>query len=219
MEVSVREIVESYLRHNHLKVIAGEYGAGDVLYPFLLMDLVYGIYQGEIRKVECKRELKRARGKWNEAYGLFTRSFFAAFSVEQQDEICDLMDEYEKWMGNSLMVVRVAVMDAIGDRVGVKEQRVLSACQMCNILAQCAQIVFGTIFKDEMRRARKSREIEEVRIAARQFSDEYAKECGLKDVYIDLNKDKKVNAAVDAMLKKLTAFPRLARCLQGECEK
>lgn len=215
----MERLVEAYLKWNHLKLVEGGAQSGEVLYPFLLMDLQYGLWQEEVRGVECSGKMKQVRNRWRDAYGLLNRRFFSAFDEDQRDQVVDLMDEYEKWMGNSLMVVRVAVMDAIGDMVGVKEQRVLSACQMCNILAQCAQIVFGTIFKDERRRARKSREIEEVRIAARQFSDEYAKACGLKDVYIDLNKDKKVNAAVDAMLKKLTAFPRLARCLQGECEK
>lgn len=203
----VGKLVDSYLRHNHLKVIAGEYGAGDVLYPFLLMDLVYGIYQGEIRKVECKRELKRARGKWNEAYGLFTRSFFAAFSVEQQDEICDLMDEYEKWMEGSVMCARVAVMNAIGER-DFEEQKLLSACMLCNCLSQCAQIVWGTIFKDERGRPEQNREIEEVARWSKGFGDAWMEQRGDKSV-INLNGVKEVDAAMNALTRRLAHFPPL----------
>lgn len=205
MEVSV--VVESYLRHNHLKVVAGEYGAGDVLYPFLLMDLVYGIYQREIVKVDCKRELKRVRGKWNEAYGLFTRSFFAAFSVEQQCDIVDLMDEYEKWMEGSLMVARVAVMNAVRERE-FEEQKLLSACMLCNCLSQCAQIVWGTIFKDERGRPKVNREIEEVARWSKGFADAWMEQRGDKSV-IDLNGVKEVNAAMDALVRKLSHFPPL----------
>lgn len=210
MEISMREvrgIVDSYLKHNGLKVIAGEYGAGDVLYPFLLMDLQYSIWHGEVEKVECRHELKRVKEKWRESYGLFTRSFFAAFSVEQQDEIVDLMDEYEKWMEGTLMCVRVAVMNAIRERE-FEEQKLLSACLLCNCLAQCAQIVWGTIFKDERGRPKVNREIEEVARWSKGFADAWMTQRGDRSV-INLNGQKEVDAAMNALTRRLAHFPPL----------
>lgn len=206
-ECVMRDVVEAYLKHNGLKIIAGEYGCTDVLYPFLLMDLQYGIYEKEIKGLECRHLMKRAKSKWRDAFDLFSRSFFAAFTPDQADRIGDMMDDYRKWMEGSLMVARVAVMNAIGER-DFEEQKLLSACLLCNCLAQCAQIVWGTIFKDEHRRAETNRYIEDVARASKGVADEWMNQRGDRSV-INLNGNKAVDDAMCALTRRLSHFPPL----------
>lgn len=205
--VGVKGLVDRYLKHNRLKVIAGENGSGDVFYPFLLMDLQYGIWQKEIRGMECRHKMKAAKTRWREAYGVFNRQFFSAFDQEQTDEIVDLMDGYEKYMEGSLMCARVAVMNAVGDRE-FEEQKLLSACLLCNCLAQCAQIVWGTIFRDERGRGVKNRAIEEVARSSKAFADAWMEQRGDRSV-INLNGNKAVDAAMNALCGKIAHYPAL----------
>lgn len=201
----MRDVVVAYCRYNGLRVIEGDYGCADVLYPFLLMDLVYGIWQKELAGVPAKHKMKQARNRWREAYGLFTRGFFAAFSAEERDRIVDLMDEYEKWMEGCVMVARVAVMDAIKDR-GFEDQKFLSACTLCNCLAQCAQMVWGMIFLDGRGKPTRNKYIDVIEKAALDFADGWFDERGDRSI-VDLNGNERVEDAMNGIKRRISQFP------------
>ena len=199
----LKEIVGRYLDYNKMKLVKGDSGM-DVLIPFLLMDLQYSIWQEEIKGVECRHKMKMARSRWKEAYGLFTRSFFAAFSEEQVDAIVDLMDEYEQWMESAVMNARVAVMNEIAERE-FEEQKLLSACLMCNCLSQCAQIIWRTIHLDARGRGVENPWIEKVCRESKAFADAYMEQRGDRSV-INLNGRPKVEAAMNALTRRLAQF-------------
>jgi len=201
----MREIVRAYCRHNGLRLLAGDCDGMDALYPFLLMDLAYGIWQKELACVPARHGMKRARSRWREAYGLFTRGFFAAFSGEQRDRVVDVMDEYEKWMEGSVMVARVAIMDGMKERE-FEDQKFLSACVLCNCLCQCAQMVWGKIFLDGRGRPTRNRYIDVVEKATLEFADGWFDERGDRSV-VDLNGNGRVEEALDALKRRIAQFP------------
>lgn len=206
-----------YIEANGLRVVAGDAGVGDLLVPYLLMDAEYSLYQKYVTKVSAKRELKKVKGAWVEAYGLFNRAFFSAFGEEQRDVVVDLMDEYEEWVGNSVEIARITVMNEIGkEGYDLDEQELLGACLMCNCLSQCANIVWETIHVDARGMKRKSDAIERVEWCSKRFADVWMEQRGDRKV-INLNENKKVNAAMNALVSKIVRFPklRMARDLQG----
>lgn len=213
--MSIEKIVGALLKARGLKVVKGEAGTGDILYPYLLMDLEYSVWQKDVRGVKAERELKRVKGQWQEVYDRFNRAFFRDVGEEYWEEVTDLMDEYEKWMERPLMLARVAMMNAIGER-DFEEQKLLSACLLCNCLAQCANIIWGTIFIDRHGHKRENPDIAAVEKASKRFADVWMSQRGDKSV-INLNGDKGVNEAMNVVVKQITQFPliKLARDLQG----
>lgn len=201
----MKDIVRAYCRYNGLRIIEGDCGGVEALYPFLLMDLVYGIYQKEIAPVPARHGMKRARSRWKEAYGLFTRGFFAAFNEEERDRIVDVMDEYGKWMEGSVMVARVAMMEGMKDRE-FEDQKFLSACMLCNCLSQCAQMVWGMIFLDERGKPVRNRYIDAVEKASLEFADGWFDERGDRSV-VNLNGNRRVEDAMDGIKRRIAQFP------------
>ena len=216
MEMNIDDVVSRLLTARGLKVVKGSDGMGGILYPYLLMDLEYSVWQRDIRGVRAERELKKARTQWTEAYDRFNRAFFRDIGEDCWDYMCDLMDEYERWMERPLMLARVAIMNAIGER-DFEEQKILSACLLCNCLAQCANIIWGTIYLDGHGRRRKNDDIERVEWASKAFADTWMLQRGDKSV-INLNGDKGVNDAMNVVVQHITQFPaiKLARDLQAD---
>lgn len=212
--MAVEGIVKKLLSARGLRLVAGEHDAASLLYPYLLMDLQYSVWQKDVRGVKAEKELKRAQTRWREAYDRFNRAFFRDIGSENWDCICDLMDEYEAWMERPLMLARVAIMNAIGERE-FEEQKLLSACLLCNCLAQCANIIWGTIYMDEHGRKRRNDDIERVEWASKAFADTWMLQRGDHSV-INLNGDKGVNDAMNVVVQHITHFPglKLARDLQ-----
>lgn len=199
----MRDIALEYLRYHKYGVVDGEGNEAVVLYPFLLMDLEYSLWQEVIRPMKVKGMLKKRKSEWSEAYNRFNRELFIALDAEQTERFVDLMDEYERWMGNDVMVARVAAMDEIvrqtWDRP-LEEQQVLSACLICNCLAQCANIAW-----EDTHLKKENRDIAAVERAALNFSDEYMKLIG-DGSCIKFSGSKRFEAAMNAITRKVTHF-------------
>ena len=195
-----------YLEYNKYKLVDGEGNEAAVLYPFLLMDLEYSLWHEVIRPMKVKGMLRKRKSEWSEAYNRFNRELFIALDAEQTERFVDLMDEYERWMGNDVMVARVAAMDEIVKQTWdrpLEEQQVLSACLICNCLAQCANIAW-----EDTHLKRENRDIAAVERAALCFSDEYMKMIGDKS-YLKFSGSKRFEAAMNAITRKATHFKGL----------
>ena len=206
----ISALSERYIEANELRVVKGTAGVGDLLIPFLLMDLEYSLYQKYVRKVDARRELKKVKNEWERAYGLFDREFFSVFSEEQKEWVVELMDEYEEWVWNGVEIARIAVMDEMAKREGYEldVQELLGACLMCNCLAQCANIVWEAIHVDRRGRKRKNDAIERVQWCSKRYADVWMEQHGDRAV-INLNDNKRVNDAMNALVRKISRFPKV----------
>lgn len=212
--MSYDDIVERYLAFNRLKVIAGQQGVVDVFYPFLLMDVEYGMYQKDIEPLKCEREMKMLKRRWAESYRAFNRKFFHPFDAEQKERVIELMDEYGEWVNTELMMCRVAAMNAIVKAEGFEssfaDQQVLTTCLLCNCFAQSANIVWREIYRNRLGEGRIEPGIAGVERYSKEFADAYMRRIGDARV-ISLKGNKAFEDAMDCLVRKMLHFDKIGK--------
>ena len=143
-----REIVDTYLAYKHRKRTPGERIDNTLpLMPFFIMDVCYQIYCKDIKNIPCKHMMKKAKTRWSENHHIFTNDFFRAFNQEQTDYIIDMMDEFNDYIHNYVVMMKSAVMNHISGNASFEDKKVLGALMTCNVLAQSAQILYGEMFR------------------------------------------------------------------------
>lgn len=189
------ELVEKYLHSIGMKLVTGS--TLETLLPFLIMDCQYQLYTKDIAHLPAKRELKKIRNQWIESYNRFNRSLFDAFSIEEQDEIVDRMDDFANYIQNDLVIAKVAMMD-VAKKLPLETQNVIGSCLMCNALAQMAQIIWGKVYHNRRNESMFNREIDGVRKFSWRFLNMYYKE----DENISCNVES-VNTTIDILCRKV----------------
>ena len=61
------------------------------------------------------------------------------------DFVIDMMDHYEAFIANDVMLMRVALMNLVKG-LEFEEQGLIASLMLCNIFAQVAQITWSEIF-------------------------------------------------------------------------
>lgn len=188
------ELVEKYLHSIGMKLVKGS--TLEALFPFLIMDCQYQLYCKDIAPIPVKQDLKKVRNQWIESYNKFNRSLFKAFTVDEQDEIVDKMDDFSSYIQNDLVVAKVAMMD-VAKQLPFEIQNVIGSCLMCNALAQMAQIIWGKVYHNRRNESMFNREIDGVRKFSWRFLNMYYKE----DEHISCNVET-VNTTIDILCRK-----------------
>ena len=143
----IREIINTYLQSNRLKVDKGNEGDFSPILPLIIMDEAYQIFCKDIRPIECRFESNRLKKDWLKEYHTFNQSYFRHFNQEQIDFIIDLMDENEAFLHNDLMMVFVHCSDLIMDEPFERKQ-VLAAGMMIDVLSSMAELFWEKIFRN-----------------------------------------------------------------------
>ena len=143
----IREIINTYLQSNRLKVDKGNEGDFSPILPLIIMDEAYQIFCKYIRPIECRFESNRLKKDWMKEYHTFNQSYFSHFNQEQIDFIIDLMDENEAFLHNDLMMVFVHCSDLIMDEPFERKQ-VLAAGMMIDVLSSIAELFWEKIFRN-----------------------------------------------------------------------
>lgn len=194
------EITETYIHHLGLKRIKGS-GADPIL-PFFMLDVMNSIYRKDILPLPCKHEAKRVRKEWARNYHELNSDFFAALSDEQQDQVIDIMDEFESYIGNDVMIAKVAVMNTLSDSgLDLGAQTVISSCMVAHILAQSAQVLWKAVYGN-----RENQYIKAIMHYAGKWMDIYSK--GRTRMRINMNESVEVERAVNALCRKMVKFLR-----------
>ena len=140
----VRDIVATYCRRHDLEVRQGKAGDNDPapLLPFLIMDCAYSEFAREIVPLDMRHTLKQMRKAWLADYHTFNSRLFHCLDAEQTDFVIDLMDQYEEFIANETMFIRVAVMNMVKG-CDFDDQKIIGSLMLCNVFSQVAQIVWG----------------------------------------------------------------------------
>lgn len=141
----VRDIVQRYLDANRLQLTGGSIDCISPVFPYFVMDAGYQYFCKYVKPLALSREAKRARSRWCKAYLDFNRHFTSAYSVDEQCEVSDLMDEFEAAIANDLMITQVAAMKCFEKEFSLEDQQVLSAVFMTNSLACDAQNIWAEL--------------------------------------------------------------------------
>lgn len=133
------ELTDAYMRHIGYRRRGGD--GMTLLLPFIILDAMYQIYRTSVAPLNVSHEAKQMRNRWIDAYNLFNRDFFSAFTQEQQDEIIDRMDSFGEYIHNDIEIARIQVMNIMKND-DTEMQIKISSIMMCNILAQAANSIW-----------------------------------------------------------------------------
>lgn len=195
------EMINTYLKSIGMKRIKGE--GLDPLLPFIMMDSMYQIYTKEIAPLPCKHELKHIKKSGIENYNVFNRDFFRAFNVEEQGEVIDLMDDFEQFIHNDVLIAKLAIMNEMKD-LSTEDASVCASCVMCNILAQAAHIVWKKIFGKCRLLNPAGKYILGVERSSTKFMNLYHSSISMR--HVDPNKSKPIVDSVDILCKKMVKW-------------
>ena len=196
----LHDITETYIRHLGLKRIKGD-GADPIL-PFFMLDVMNTIYRKDILPLPSKFEAKRALKEWAKNYHEFNSDFFSALSDDQQDRVIEIMDEFENYIGNDVMIAKVAVMNLLSDSgLDLESQRVISSCMVAHILAQSAQVLWKAVYCQC-----ENPYIKAIIHHAGRWMDLYSK--GRTRMRINMNESAEIEQAVNALCRKMIKFLR-----------
>ena len=146
-------------------------------------------------------------------YTLFNRPFFAAIGCDNSDQVTDLMDDFEAYIGNSVMVLRSELMLLLGD-VPFDQRKPIVSALLCHVLAQAAQIAWGNVYrvaslvrregpekKVLVHRPEKNKHLEAINRDAYALANRW--HTAINQALVDPNKTKGIPPAVNALCRKI----------------
>lgn len=113
---------------------------------FFLLDASFQVFDKDVSKQACKGKEKVYMGRMKEAYHLFFKNFFSAFSQEQTEFLLDKVDEFEAHIQHHLDIAEIAIQECYNSQP-IEIQKELSRTWLCNLLAADAQDFHGECWK------------------------------------------------------------------------
>lgn len=201
--MKVSDIVNAYCKSKDLKVLHGRLGENDPapLLPFLIMDCAQSEFHRGLRGLNLHHELKWMKNQWISNYHRFNQRLFIALNPDQMDFVIDMMDHYEAFIANDVMLMRVALMNLVKG-LEFEEQGLIASLMLCNIFAQVAQITWSEIFRNSYGKKEKNPELDSMA----RLSHKLANAVVLIPENIDPNADKGLHDAVENYMNKTTKW-------------
>lgn len=194
-----KEIAKIYIERMGLIPVCGE-GFEPVM-PFIMMDVVYQTFKEEIMPLEAKNRLKMIRQRWDKNYRHFNHEFFRAFNKDEAVAVTDMMDEFEEYIANDLMIVKSTVMGCFDD-LDFERKKVIGATMLCNIITQSANLLWHMVYRDSHGRAIKNPHLSAIEKSTHDFANEYH----TTNKVIDLNTSERLKSCVDSLCYKMMHF-------------
>ena len=206
--MTANEIVDTYLTHKGMRRVKGD--GYDPILPFFMLDAMYQIMSKEIVPVPSRHEQKLVLKRWKAAYNSFNRDFFSAFNQEQQDEIIDIMDEFQSYINNDIIVAEVAVMKQLQQYdIPFEDQKIVAASMMCHVLAQTSQIAWKAIYKNKYNVSKESPQINAIQKYASLWMNLYFAK--ISDAHVNPNDSEQICTAMDILCRKMVKFLKIQR--------
>lgn len=145
-----KEIVEKYVSGYGYRRVSGD--TLEPIMPVLVLDLMYQIHNEWLAETAkgFVRKNRYHHQKWMEAYKAFNRRFYGAFTVDEYDEACSLMDDFESVMLNDLTIARVSVMGCFPE-LETDQRIALGTISVCNTLCHIANAFWHNVFRKPYR--------------------------------------------------------------------
>ena len=200
--ITNKQIVDTYLAYrNKRRTEDGRIDNTLPLMPFFIMDTCYQIYCKDIKDLPCRHLMKRAKRKWADNYHKFTTAFFMAFNQDETDYIVDMMDEFNEYIHNSVVMLKSTVVNYFTESTPFEDKKVLGSLLTCNVLAQAAQHLYGEMYRKADMAKESDPYIEGVKKASYDLANYYPVAEGA-----DLSSSEVVMSMIDALCKKIIKF-------------
>ena len=138
--------MERYLKRNGFRRTQGD--TFEPVMPVFILDLMYQLHNEQIAgpAKAFRHKCRFHHARWMQAYTRFNRRFFGTFTVDEQDEVCDMMDGFEQALQNHLTIARLAVMDVFQE-LPLDRRLVISSISLCNTLCHAANSFWHQVYK------------------------------------------------------------------------
>lgn len=125
-------------------------GRGDdcALHPvavFLLHDIIYQTFNESIADAPLKHQSAKLLRAWKKTNEEHFKKIFHYLNDESRDYLIELMDDLSDHIANDLVILRSNIMDGLS-AVDFKKQLLLGHIQLCNLLAQLSDFLWGFCF-------------------------------------------------------------------------
>lgn len=204
------DLINAYLASIGRRRVQGK--SAEPLLPFLLGDAIYTIYNQDIAPLDLRQEEKRLRNDWARNYNIFNRPFFAAIGGEGSEQATDLMDDFEEYIANNIMILRSELMLLLGDVPFDKRKPIVSAL-LCHVLAQAAQCAWGNVYRigrimgagtarrQVVHKAEKNMHLDAINRDAFALANRW--NTAINKALVDPNKTKGIPPAINALCRKI----------------
>lgn len=144
--MQISDILTPYFTKMGLRYLSGNMNSVEPLLIFVLHDLIYQIFEEEIKNKPFRHELRKIQKEWDNLNDSHFKSFFREMDREREDIIIDYMDDFESFVGNELTLIKCKIMDCFSF-MSFEEQKFRAALETCNLLAQIASIHWAALVK------------------------------------------------------------------------
>ena len=200
-----REIINTWLASINRTRVSGD--TAEPLMPFLLGDAIYTIYNKDVAPLDLHREEKKLRSDWAAAYDRFNKPFFKAFDQDTSIQVTALMDDFENYIQNDLMVLRSQLMLLLQD-IEFELRGTIVSLLLCHVLAQCAQHAWGNVYRVGKKmgpmlihKGEKNRDLETINRAAFLLANRMHN--AINQAFVDPNKTEGIPPAVNALCRRI----------------
>jgi len=205
------DLINAYLASIGRRRVQGN--SYEPLLPFLLGDAIYTIYNRDIAPLDLRQEEKRLRNDWARNYNIFNRPFFAAIGGEGSEQVTDLMDDFEEYIANNMMILRSELMLLLGD-VPFDQRKPIVSALLCHVLAQAAQCAWGNVYRigrvmgppgagrrQVVHKAEKNMHLDAINRDAFALANRW--HTAINRALVDPNKTKGIPPAINALCRKI----------------
>lgn len=202
--MTLQSLIERFVEAQGLIVTRGSL-CTDIFLPYLLMDCQYQIYAEKIRKTDFKGYPKLICKRWTQQNSDFFKSLYKGLTPEECDTLNDMMNDFDEFIKQDAFMLKNHVMNCMPPNVDFERRMLIGDAMTCNILAQCAQIVWGSIFKTKCANADTNPFIKGVELLSHRLACEIHN-CDKQTV--DLNNVENIRSCVDALKRKMVEYLR-----------
>ncbi len=197
--MTISNIIDTYCRYYHLGLVKGKLGKDDPapILAFLIADCAFQEFCEGVKPLGLKHEMKKKQSEWLWNYHTFNKRLFICLDEDQKDFVIDMMDAYEEFIRNDVMLMRVALMNLVGG-CEFEDQKNIASLMLCNIFAQTAQITWGLVFKNDRGRDERVPELDRMK----KLSHTLANSVALIKEDINPNADVGLTTSVEAFMNK-----------------
>lgn len=200
-----KEIVDTYLKYRGKRRTAtGKQDNTLPLMPFFIMDIVYQIFCKDVKPMDCKHQMQQHRTRWADNYQKFNNEFFRAFNDEQRDYIIDLMDEFDAFIHNSVVMMKSTVVNSFTADAEFEDKKNLASLLTCNVLCQAAQHLYGDMYRDRYMNKESNVHIAAIQQSSYRIACHYPASKGT-----DLTSKEPVLKMIDVLCKQIVKFLKL----------
>lgn len=141
-------LLQPYFESIGLPNSSGDDAALHPVAVFLLQDMMYSTFYEVIAKVPFRYRCAKIVGQWKDVNRHHFAHLFLHLDQERKDVLIDLMDDLSESISNEVSLVKFSIMDGLSE-VDLERQKVLASVQLCNLLAQLSDMLWGYCFENE----------------------------------------------------------------------